>query len=460
MVFKTLVFELDTIAAVSTAPGKGAVSVIRISGPLAWEFAFRHTRLEPSAIKPRHFYYATLREEKGELDDVLLLFFSAPDSYTGEDVLEIQCHGSPFLTGKILESCLDFGIRSAKPGEFTYRAVLNCKMDLTQAEAVRDLIESKTALQGRIARDMIKGRLSARLSIIRDELISIASQMETLLEFVEADVTPQARTTLLERMDSVLVSLRELEEGYQRGKILKDGVLTVLAGTTNTGKSLVFNTLSKEDRAIVTSHAGTTRDVIVEELDLEGIPFILHDTAGIRRETGEIEGIGVARSLEHFGRAALVLFVLDSSREWSGEDHNCWEQIRTRKVILVVNKIDLESNLEIPQEVIEGCLDVVRISALKGENVSALISAMLKSCRLGDQDLGDSCLISSIRQKECLSRAGKNMLKCREAYASGLSEEYPLQDLRKSMEALGEMTGEVGSEDILDQVFRTFCIGK
>ncbi|MFH1963955.1 MAG: tRNA uridine-5-carboxymethylaminomethyl(34) synthesis GTPase MnmE [Acidobacteriota bacterium] len=455
-----MVFELDTIAAVSTAPGKGAVSVIRISGPLAWEFAFCRTRLEPSCIKPRRFYYATLRYEEDELDDVLLLFFAAPDSYTGEDVLEVQCHGSPFITGKILESCLNIGIRPARPGEFTYRAVLNGKMDLTQAEAVRDLIESKTALQGKIARDMIKGRLSSRLSIIREELISIASQMETLLEFVEEDVTPQARSTLLERMDSVLVSLGELEEGYQRGRILKDGVFTVLAGITNTGKSLVFNALSEEDRAIVTSHAGTTRDVIVEELDLEGIPFLLHDTAGIRRDTGEIEGIGVARSLEHFGRAALVLFVLDSSREWSGEDRNCWEQIRTKKVILVVNKIDLERHLEIPPEVIEACLDMVEISALNGENLSSLIHAMVKSCWLGDQDLSDSCLISNIRQKECLARAGKNMLQCREAYASGLSEEYPLQDLRKSMDALGEMTGEIRSEDILDQVFRTFCIGK
>lgn len=455
-----MVFELDTIAAVSTAPGKGAVSVIRISGPLAWEFAFCRTRLEPSCIKPRRFYYATLRYEGDELDDVLLLFFAAPDSYTGEDVLEVQCHGSPFITGKILESCLNIGIRPARPGEFTYRAVLNGKMDLTQAEAVRDLIESKTALQGRIARDMIKGRLSIRLSIIREELISIASQMETLLEFVEEDVTPQARSTLLERMDSVLISLSELEEGYQRGRILKDGMFTVLAGRTNTGKSLIFNALSEEDRAIVTSHAGTTRDVIVEELDLEGIPFLLHDTAGIRRDTGEIEGIGVARSIEHFGRAALVLFVLDSSREWSVEDRNCWEQIRTKKVILVVNKIDLERHLVIPPEVNEVCLDMVEISALNGENLPFLIHAMVKSCRLGDQGLSDSCLISNIRQKECLARAGKNMLQCREAYASGLSEEYPLQDLRKAMDALGKMTGEVRSEDILDQVFRTFCIGK
>ncbi len=452
--------ELDTIAAVSTAPGKGAVSVIRISGSQAWEFAFRKTRLKKPDIRPRHFYYASLRDGDEELDDVLLLFFSAPDSYTGEDVLEVQCHGSPFLTGRILESCLNMGIRSARPGEFTYRAVLNGKMDLTQAEAVRDLIESRTALQGRIAREMIKGGLSSRLAKIREELISIASQMETSLEFVEEDVTPQTRSILLKRADSVLKELRELEESYQRGRILKEGVFTVLAGTTNTGKSLIFNALSEEDRAIVTSHAGTTRDVIVEELDLEGIPFLLHDTAGIRRETGEIEGLGIARSLEHFSRASLILFVLDSSREWCEDDQSCWEQIRNAKVILVVNKIDLESRLEIPRSVIAESLDMVEISALTGKNLSSLISAMIDSCRLGDQDISESCVISSVRQKECLARAGKHLMLCREAYASGLSEEYPLQDLRKAMEAIGQMTGEIRNEDILDQVFRTFCIGK
>lgn len=452
--------EPDTIAAVSTAPGKGAVSIIRISGNLAWKFAFHHTSLKPSGIKPRNFYYASLRDGDEELDDVLLLFFRAPDSYTGEDVLEVQCHGSPFLTGRILESCVRMGIRSARPGEFTYRSVLNGKMDLTQAEAVRDLIESKTALQGRIAREMIKGRLSRRLDAVRKELISIASQMETSLEFVEEDVTPQTRAFLLNRLDGVLEDLRKLEDSYQRGRILKDGVFTVLAGTTNTGKSLIFNTLSEEDRAIVTSHAGTTRDVIVEELNLNGIPFLLHDTAGIRREAGEIEGLGVARSLEHFGRAALILFVLDGSREWSEDDSNCWDQLRDKKVILVVNKIDLERRLEIPPDVTRDCLDMVEISALNGINLDSLINSMVKSCQLGKHEEKDSCIISSIRQKECLSGTLRDLLQCREAYSAGLSEEYPLQDLRKAMEGLSRITGEIRSGDILDQVFATFCIGK
>ncbi len=452
--------EQDTIAAVSTPPGKGGVSVIRISGPLAWEFAFQRTLLKPNNIEPRHFYHAALREGKDELDDALLLFFSAPDSYTGEDVLEVQCHGSPFITGRILESCLKMGIRSARPGEFTYRAVLRGKMDLTQAEAVRDLIESRTALQGRIAREMIKGRLREQLFSVRKELIAIASQMETALEFVEEDVSPQVRLVLLERMDSVISMLAELSAGYRQGRIIKEGVLTVLAGTTNTGKSLIFNVLSEEDRAIVTSHAGTTRDVIVEELDLGGIPFLLHDTAGIRRDPGEIEGIGAARSLEHFGRAALILFVLDSSREWNEDDASCWRQIRERKVILVVNKADLERRLVIPGEVVEGCLDMVEISALRGENVEALIRSMVDWSQAGARDPGDSVLISSVRQKECLDRSLESLKRCREACASGISEEYPLQDLRRTMEALGEITGEVRSEEILDQVFRTFCIGK
>ena len=455
-----MVPEPDTIAAVSTAPGKGAVSIIRISGTRAWDFAFRYTRLIPSDIRPRNFYYASITDGEEELDDVLLLFFKAPDSYTGEDVLEVQCHGSPFLTGRILESCFKLGIRSARPGEFTYRSVLNQKMDLTQAEAVRDLIESKTALQGRIAREMIKGSLSRRLGAVRNELISIASHMETSLEFVEEDISPQTRNLLLNRLDDVLKDLQELENSYQRGRILKEGVFTVLAGTTNTGKSLIFNTLSEEDRAIVTSHAGTTRDVIVEELNLNGIPFLLHDTAGIRRETGEIEGLGVARSLEHFGRAALILFVLDGSREWSEDDLNCWEEIKEKKVILVVNKIDLEKRLEIPPDVAVGCLDIVEISALNGINLDSLINSMVQTCSLGEQENQDSCIISSIRQKECLAGTRRDLQQCRDAYSDGLSEEYPLQDLRNAMEGLGRITGEIRSEDILDQVFKTFCIGK
>jgi len=456
-----MVHEQDTIAAVSTAPGKGAVSVIRISGPSSWDFACKCTRLKPSDISPRRFYYSTIRNREGEiLDDAILLFFASPDSYTGEDVVEMQCHGSPYITARILENCGNHGIRPAKRGEFTYRAVFNGKMDLTQAEAVRDLIESKTALQSRIARNMIKGHLREHLDQIRNEIIDIASQMETALEFVEEDVTPQGRKDLLGRIDSIAGRVKKLAGSYHQGRILKDGVFTVLAGTTNTGKSLIFNVLSEEDRAIVTSHAGTTRDVIVEELNLEGIPFILHDTAGIRRETGEIEGLGVARSKEHFERAALILFVLDASREWSEDDMNCWKQVEGKPVILVLNKIDLEKRMKVPEEVGQGCVDTVEISALRSLNISRLIKVMVEGVKMEDPEADDSFLISNIRQKECLDRATACLERCRDSYASGTSEEYPLQDLRGSMEALGRLTGEIRSEDILDQVFSTFCIGK
>ena len=277
---------------------------------------------------------------------------------------------------------------------------------------------------------------------------------------MEEDISPQAREILLGRLDSAAESFQRLRDSYQRGTLLKEGVRTVLAGTTNTGKSLIFNVLSEEDRAIVTPHAGTTRDVIVEELDLRGIPFLLHDTAGIRRDPDEIEGIGVARSLEHFGRASLILFVIDASREWSEDDWNCWKQIREKQVILVVNKVDLERRMKVPPEVTAGCLAEVEISALKGRNVTDLIDAMVGSCRMDQEDPGESCLISNLRQKECLDQVIENLGRCREAYAAGTSEEYPLQDLRQALEAIGRMTGEVRNEDILDQIFKTFCIGK
>lgn len=450
----------DTIAALSTAPGKGAIAVIRVSGPLSWKYVLQRTRLQPSRIKSRHFYYATYYDENEGLDDVVLLFFAGPDSFTGEDVVEIQCHGSPYLAQRILESCFRSGARSARPGEFSYRAVLNGKMDLTQAEGIRDLIESKTALQSRIAREMISGRLADRLAGIREELILVACQMETSLEFVEEDLTPESRSIVLERTDRVIESLGRLRAGYQTGRLVKEGVSTVLAGTTNTGKSLIFNALSEEDRAIVTSHAGTTRDVIVEELNLEGIPFILHDTAGIRKDFGEIEGLGVAKSVEHFNRASLILFVLDNSREWSRDDQSCWEQIETRKVLLVINKVDLPDRLKVPEKIVDGCLGSVRISALRGWNLDGLIEAMIAGCNQDNSPIEDSLLISNARQKECLDRTLDALGKAREAIAAGFSEEYPLQDIRKALEFLGQMTGEVTSNDILDQVFSTFCIGK
>lgn len=452
--------EQDTITALSTAPGKAAVSIIRISGPLAWEFAFRSSSLSREKISPRRFYHVTLFGEGEEIDDVLLLFFSSPDSYTGEDVLEIQCHGSPFIAGRIIESCLRFGIRSAKPGEFTYRAVLNGKMDLTQAEAVRDLIESRTALQGRIARETLKGNLGSHLSELRKSLIEIASQMETSLEFVEEDLSPESRIEILGRIDSVVEKLAHLSGSYRQGRIVRDGVITVLAGTTNTGKSLIFNTLSEEDRAIVTPHAGTTRDIIVEELDLGGIPFILHDTAGIRAGIGEIEGIGVARSLEHFNRASLILFVLDGSRPWGKDDQDCWDQIKNQKVILVINKIDLARAIEIPLPVRDACLGEVEISALRGKNIEKLIDAMVEQSLGEGVDPGNSLILSNIRQKQCLDLALESLRNCRRSYSEGASEEYPLFDLRECLKALGQMTGEVTVEDILDEVFSSFCIGK
>ena len=307
---------------------------------------------------------------------------------------------------------------------------------------------------------MIKWNLRDYLDRIREEIIDVASQMETSLEFVEEDISPESRDTLLGRMDMMISRLKSLADSYRQGRIIKDGVFTVLAGTTNTGKSLLFNTLSEEDRAIVTSHAGTTRDVIVEELNLEGIPFILHDTAGIRRETGEVEGMGVARSKEHISRAALILFVLDASRKWNEDDLDCWHQVEGKPVILVLNKIDLEKRMEVPVPVKERCLDLVEISALKGRNVAGLIRAMVESVHLDNPEQDDTFLISSLRQKECLDQALSGLVECRDSYACGLSEEYPLQDLRRAMEALGRLTGEIGNEDILDRVFSTFCIGK
>lgn len=455
--------QVETIVATATPPGKGAISIVRVSGPRTREFLASCLRAWARSPLPErrpvvgHFCNGQGRS----LDRVLVTFFAQPASYTGEDVAEISCHGSPLIQRQILEALIALGARLARPGEFTLRAFLNGKMDLAQAEAVRDLIESQTAFQAQVASEQLEGKLSARLKPLKDEIVRVLCHMETSLEFVEDQVEPQAREQLVGRLEEVDRQLAELEDSFRVGRIVHDGVMVAISGKTNAGKSSVFNMLLIEDRAIVTAIPGTTRDALTEAFNLEGIPTRLADTAGIREAEDVVESLGVQKSLEYLRQADAVLFVVDSAEAFGQEDLRVWEFVQDKPCVLVLNKSDLPARVQVPIEVESACVCAVRVSALYGTGLEDLRRALLKVF-MPDADgvEKERILVTSIRHKQCIERARSHLKAGMDSYRSGLSEEFPLYDFRKALDALAEITGETTVEDILEQIFSTFCIGK
>ena len=452
----------ETIVAVSTPLGKGALAVIRLSGPQARALTegqfHRPTQDQLQSRLP------TLGEfwgsQKNCLDRVLVTFFQRPDSFTGEDVVEISCHGSPVVTRQIVETMLEKGARLAEPGEFTQRAFLNGKMNLAQAEGLRDLIESRTAFQAKLAYEQLEGSLSLRLAPLKEEIVRVLCHIETSLEFVEDDVEPQVRATLVADLEKIERDLQKLEESFALGRIILEGATAVIVGKPNVGKSLIFNSLLEFNRAIVTDFPGTTRDVLAETIDMDGIPTRLVDTAGIREAKDRIERLGVEKSLESVAESDVVIFVLDGSRPFQQEDWRIWELVRERTCFLVVNKEDLTRQLKIPSELEDLGVSSVTVSALKGTHLQEL-RKMLSRTLLPPQGAEQEAVpLTDIRHKRCIQKAREHLQAGIQSYKGGLSEEFPLYDFRKVLGALGQITGETTVEDLLDQVFSTFCIGK
>jgi tRNA modification GTPase len=417
---------------------------------------------EGSGPSPRSVCLGRFLDLNGEiLDQVLLVFFERPDSYTGEDVVEISCHGSPVVAETIVEIFLANGLRLAEPGEFTLRAVLNGKMDLLQAEAVQDLIESKSDLQAQLAAGLLGGKLSKVLESTRESVLEIVCQLESSLEFVEDRLEVSSPEILLERLKAIDEDLEKLEESFREGKIARDGVATVLAGKPNVGKSSIFNSLCGHDGAIVTAVPGTTRDALKEVIILGGIPVTLIDTAGIRKEQDHtVEGLGVERSLSCLVEAELVLFVVDHSAAYDQEDHRVWHEIGDRPYLLVINKIDLPGVLKLPERVIAGSLASIRVSALEGKNLAKLKSEIEMQTFPATKDRIERPTLTRLRHKNCIEKARKELREGISIYRNHQGEELVLHTLRNSLKALGELTGEVTTEEILDQVFSSFCIGK
>ena len=452
----------DTVVAIATPPGRGAISVIRASGPgvrklinkvLAWP--------DENQPPPRRTRLAGALDDRGEVvDQVLWVFYPGPHSYTGEDVVEISSHGSPVVTAEIVKSCVAAGARVAQPGEFTMRAFLKGKMDLVQAEAVGDLIASQTRYQADVAREQLEGRLSKSVSPVREQLIEAVSHLETRLEFVEDDVDPGSRGEIGRALDEARRSLAELSDSFSAGQLLREGLTVVIAGRPNVGKSSIFNTLLRSERAIVTEIPGTTRDSLREWIDLGGIPVCLVDTAGIRTSGDHLEMLGVDRSVQEVKESDLILFVVNMSEGFVEEDRAVWRALTGHPYLVVLNKADLGEAAPVPEEIARHSRGSVQVSARTGANLGNLAERIRDFTGAPEASDRGRTLVTNLRQKACLDEAAGELEQAIQALDRGLSEEFVSYDVRRALIALEELMGETTTGEILDRIFSTFCIGK
>ncbi len=396
-----------------------------------------------------------------ELDEVLVTRFPGPHSYTGEDVVEISLHGSPVLVTALLDTLCASGGRLAEPGEFTLRAFLNGRMDLTQAEAVRDVVEATTLYQAQVAGRQRSGEISHRLQPVKQALIDVIVRLESAVEFVEDDLELESREEIAGRLEGVGRELSKWVDSYQQGRIIHDGFGMAVVGRPNVGKSSLFNALLANDRSIVTELPGTTRDLVSEYTSLDGIPVRLVDTAGVREVEDRVEQLGVERSFRAMTEADAILLVLDASRPVSAEDGGLRRRLEGLSCIVVMNKCDLDRAWTGEESAAYAgdwpCLDV---SAKTGEGVERLREAILRHLFGGTGGRHEGILITNLRQYRCLEEARKSLLKAGKALRDGLSEEFALMDLHAGLKHLGAMTGETTVEDLLHEIFSRFCIGK
>ena len=430
----------ETVAAISTPAGEGAIALVRVSGPHAIPIAdkiFRGKETPPEFTSHVQHLGDIVNESGGLIDQVMMSIHLAPASYTGEDVIEISCHGGTLVTAKVLEACLRAGARAARPGEFTERAFLNGKMDLTQAEAVIDLIRARTDLALRSATEQLEGKLGEKIATIRSGLVDLLAHIEASIDFPEEGIAPDEGDKLGARLDSVREQITALLATADHGRILRDGVRVVIYGATNAGKSIVSDT------------HGKTRDTIEETVNLSDVPVRLLDTAGLRTSKSDIEREGIARTERSLQKADLRLHIVDRNAPPPGH----FDQNANGNEILVLNKSDLPEHAEWKNN------NAIRISCVTGEGLTDLENEVLS--RAGKQNLRpENALAINLRHRDCLRRALEACDRARKAFDETRSPEYLSVDLKEALEAVGEVIGTVGVEQILDSVFGQFCIGK
>jgi tRNA modification GTPase len=454
----------DTIAAISTPPGRGGIGIVRLSGPQSASIAVQLVRLRHPLQHARARLADVLdaSDENGNavrIDEALVTYFAAQQSYTSEELVEIAAHGSPVVLDLLLRRALSLGARLAEPGEFTHRAFVSGRLDLTQAEAVRDLIDAQTLTQARQAASQLGGALSRRVQPVKQALVDLVALLEAGIDFGEDDVDVTPASEIARRIDALTVPLRALEASFARGRIVHDGLTLAIVGRPNVGKSSLFNRLVERDRAIVTATPGTTRDLVTERISLGGIPLELVDTAGLRETIEEVERLGIARSREALADAALVLIVLDAAQPLHDDERVLIAGVASRAAIVVMNKSDLAAAESMASLAATGTeIPIVRTSALSGEGLPELRERILALATGGASS--EPGMLTSLRHHQAVSGALDALADAALANTSAIPHEMILLDLYRALWALDSLTGATTPDDILNLIFSTFCIGK
>lgn len=458
--------DLDTITSISTPMGEGAIGIVRLSGPQAIEIADKLYKgkhlLNDVPSHTINYGHIIDPESKEVIEEVMVSVLRAPKTFTREDIIEINCHGGILTINRVLELTMTYGARMAEPGEFTKRAFLNGRIDLSQAEAVMDFIRSKTDRASKVAMNQIEGRLSDLIKKQRQSILEILAQVEVNIDYPEYDDVEDATTEfLLEQSKEIKQEINRLLDTGAQGKIMREGLSTVIVGKPNVGKSSMLNNLIQDNKAIVTEVAGTTRDVLEEYVNVRGVPLRLVDTAGIRETEDIVEKIGVERSRKALSQADLILFVLNNNEALTQEDYTLYEVVKNEDVIVIVNKMDLEQNIDINEvKDMIGDTPLIQTSMLKQEGIDELEIQIRDLFFGGEVQNQDVTYVSNSRHISLLKQARQTIQDAIDAAESGVPMDMVQIDLTRTWEILGEIIGETASDELIDQLFSQFCLGK
>lgn len=458
--------DLDTITSISTPMGEGAIGIVRLSGPQAVEIADKLYKgkhlLNDVPSHTINYGHIIDPESKEVVEEVMVSVLRAPKTFTREDIIEINCHGGILTINRVLELTMTYGARMAEPGEFTKRAFLNGRIDLSQAEAVMDFIRSKTDRASKVAMNQIEGRLSDLIKKQRQSILEILAQVELIIDYPEYDDVEDATTEfLLEQSKEIKQEINRLLDTGVQGKIMREGLSTVIVGKPNVGKSSMLNNLIQDNKAIVTEVAGTTRDVLEEYVNVRGVPLRLVDTAGIRETEDIVEKIGVERSRKALSQADLILFVLNNNEALTQEDYTLYEVVKNEDVIVIVNKMDLEQNIDINEvKDMIGDTPLIQTSMLKQEGIDELEIQIRDLFFGGEVQNQDMTYVSNSRHISLLKQARQTIQDAIDAAESGVPMDMVQIDLTRTWEILGEIIGETASDELIDQLFSQFCLGK
>ena len=453
----------DTIAAISTSPGIGGIGIIRMSGEDCFQILEKifkpKNKHSIEKIKGYTMKFGKIVDKDNIIDEVLVSYFKSPKSYTSENMCEINSHGGIVIMNKILDLCIKNGANLAEPGEFTKRAFLNGRIDLSQAEAVIDIINAKTDKEAEVSLKQLEGSLSEKIEKIRKIVISVMADIEATIDYPEYDLEEVTNAKIIKVLDEVDILLESLEKSFYNGKILREGISTAIIGRPNAGKSSLLNLILNEERAIVTDIEGTTRDTIEEFISIDGIPLKIIDTAGIRNAKDEVEKIGVEKAMDIAKRSDIIIAIFDSSKKLNEEDKKILELLKDKNAIILLNKIDLEKIIKV-DEFKEINKPVIEISTKTKEGIDKLYEEISKMFKLKEIANDGETIVSNVRHKNIIINSRRNLEKARETINNNMPIDIISTYLKEIIEELGKITGETVTDDVITEIFSKFCLGK